>query len=80
MYQRNKRELLKDNCLKYLGGKICNKCEVDYLPTCCYEFHHVNGNKEFEIARYKKFDSTMKKELDKCKILCRNCHAIKHNI
>lgn len=77
-YTRNKNELLKEECLQYLGGKKCCVCNTNYLPICCYDFHHNKGAKEEEISkmiqRKHKLDAELKKELDKCKVVCVNCH------
>ena len=80
-FNRTKRENLKQRCLEYLGGKVCKLCRVDYLPLRCYDFHHDKGTKEYDIskmiARGDKF-SKIKKELDKCVVSCKNCHAFIH--
>lgn len=79
-YKRNKRELLKDKCLQYLGGKRCAICGIDWLPAYCYDFHHRLGAKNENIsemiARKKDIDAELKAELDKCLIGCSNCHRI----
>lgn len=72
---------IKQKCVDYLGGKcaVCgyNKC-VEAL-----EFHHLDPNtkdlnlKTRGIDRRKSFDS-QKQELDKCILLCSNCHREKH--
>ena len=78
-YARVKRENMKQRCLEYLGGKKCTRCGVDSLPYTCYEFHHVNGNKVCEISKMlNKPWKLIKTELDKCIVLCRNCHGITH--
>lgn len=77
-YKRNKNQMLKELSLQYLGGKKCYNCGVNYLPTCCYDFHHNKGAKEIEISKLiqkkRVVDTELKNELDKCIILCANCH------
>ena len=79
-FRNNKLEKLKDKCLQYLGGKKCNECGSDYLPLGAYHFHHRN-NKDFNISKMIGGSFTWKQiteELDKCVILCANCHASIH--
>lgn len=77
-YRRNKRELLKDACLQYLGGKRCVICDNISEMPCCYDFHHMIGTKGENISKMitnkKNLDSELKTELDKCAIICANCH------
>lgn len=77
-YKRNNNEVLKEASMKYLGGKKCHICDANYLPICCYDFHHHKGAKETEISKLiqkkKVLDTELKQELDKCVILCSNCH------
>jgi hypothetical protein len=69
-------------CVNRLGGK-CNVCEKVF-PLCCYDFHHINPiNKKTEIAKLIPIKSTTTEELfeevDKCLLLCSNCHRILHS-
>lgn len=77
-HKRNNNEVLKEVCMKYLGGKKCQICGVNYLPICCYDFHHNKGAKEINISKLiqkkRVLDTELKNELDKCIVLCANCH------
>jgi len=69
---------LKAKAVEYLGGK-CVDCNTIYHPAA-YDFHHKDmAEKEFGIANSKltSFDK-IKDELDKCILLCANCHRIRH--
>ena len=64
-------------CLDYLGGK-CEHCgEID--PSIL-TFHHVHPNEKVHNISSILDDSwsTIKRELDKCIILCLNCHKKHH--
>lgn len=72
------RENIKRQCVEYKGGK-CFVCGYNKFQGSL-DFHHVNPQeKDFGIATMKtnSFDS-LKKELDKCVMLCKNCHAEVH--
>lgn len=79
---REKRVNLKKQALNYLGWecKHCHLVDKDYIQI--YDFHHVDPTqKDFTIASvpHKSFDE-IKKELDKCIVLCANCHRIEHTL
>ncbi len=77
---KNLRTKLKQFSFEYLGG-VCKRCGSGDLPLCCYQFHHRNPKeKEINISElfYVKNHKKMKKELDKCDLLCANCHMIIH--
>ena len=69
----------KGNLIKVLGGKCC-LCGFDDFQEAL-EFHHVNpAEKEFTIsAGYNMSWQKIKHELDKCVLLCANCHRELHN-
>ena len=53
---------------------ICGESE-----PCCIDFHHVRGEKQFQIASYRLRNITaLQEELDKCVCLCANCHRKHH--
>ena len=68
----------KDKAIEYLGG-VCWRCEEVY-DRVVYDFHHiVPATKEYEWGTLKKRKwKTIKKELDKCILLCANCHRLAH--
>lgn len=58
--------------INYLGGK-CSRCGLEDIFVL--EFHHVDGSsKEFNISSSCGF-SRMEKEVEKCVLLCSNCHS-----
>ena len=80
--QVNDRRLpLKIKCINYKGGK-CSICGYD-KNISSMEFHHLDpSEKEGDIAILSKKSSTwtpLKNELDKCILLCANCHREVHN-
>lgn len=76
---QKRREKLKLMAIEYKGGK-CEICGYDKCPDAM-EFHHINSNeKDFGISQNgctRSFDN-MKKELDKCILVCSNCHREIH--
>lgn len=70
-----RRKLLKTMAVQYKGGKCC-KCGYNKYPQVL-EFHHRDPEKkDFGIASngYTISWNKLKKEIDKCDILCANCH------
>lgn len=74
-YSRN----LKKEAVDYKGGK-CNKCGYNKC-LAALQFHHLNPKeKDFIISN--KLTTSFKKiknELDKCMLVCANCHFEIHN-
>lgn len=68
----------KSWAIEYLGGK-CKRCGlVD--KTCVYDFHHYDPTTKdvaFSLLLGHSFE-TMKIEIDKCILLCANCHRLVH--
>lgn len=63
-------------------GSCCEDCALHVKDTqiCVFDFHHLNPlEKEFnwKKLRLRSWDS-IKKELDKCALLCANCHRVRH--
>lgn len=75
----NKKRELKKICVEYKGG-CCQHCGYSKCIGALH-FHHLdNKNKKFSISQitYKVFNDIIKNELDKCILLCANCHAEEH--
>ena len=73
-YRRYQRKL---EIIELMGGK-CSECECDDI--WCLDCHHIDpSTKEHAIGHIlgNKL-STIKKELEKCILLCANCHRKKH--
>ena len=74
-----KRKRLKEQAVEYKGGR-CEQCGYN---TClsALEFHHLDtSKKDFGIAAngYTRSWSKLKDELDKCILVCSNCHKEIH--
>ena len=67
--------------IEFLGG-CCSKCGYNNNLSAL-DFHHLDpSKKEFNLDSRKIANSSLesiKKELDKCILLCANCHREEHN-
>jgi hypothetical protein len=79
----NRKLNLKKQCLLYKGGK-CEKC--GYCKNLsALEFHHLDPTKkDFAIAElqstsFEKHREKIVSELDKCILVCANCHRELHH-
>ena len=71
---------MKQQAVDYKGGK-CSKCGYNKC-LAALEFHHINPetkDKKWNTFRFK-FSEKMKLELDKCILLCANCHREEHHL
>lgn len=69
-----RRRKVKELAIEYKGGK-CQICGYKKYVGAL-ELHHVYGKKDFGIADkgYTRSWNKIKQELDKCILLCANCH------
>jgi hypothetical protein len=77
--QKKRNQAKKIKAIEYLGG-VCFDCKLVYPPRV-YDFHHLDPTqKDFTIARIigRSWDKIIP-ELDKCVLLCANCHRLRHN-
>ena len=66
----------KKQAVSYLGGK-CVDCNKVYHPNV-FEFHHLR-DKDASWNKVRLWSwNRIKNELDKCVLLCANCHRIRH--
>lgn len=76
---QKRRDKLKELAIEYKGG-CCQKCGYNKCLGAL-EFHHLDPNeKDFGIAEKgitRSFEK-LKVELDKCILVCANCHREMH--
>lgn len=74
----HKRQTRKLQAIAYLGGSCC-KCGYNKSPRAL-SFHHKDPKtKSFGVSgNHCRSWEQVKKELDKCELLCANCHAELH--
>jgi hypothetical protein len=80
---RRNRQMLKKKSVEYLGSK-CVDCGLKTAFMSVYDFHHKDPtSKEANIAYlmdHVKAWKQIQPELDKCVLLCANCHRIRHEL
>ena len=77
MYRRRYKER-RDYIIGYKAEHGCADCEED--DPIVLQFDHVTGEKSFTIAHvismYGMYpDSILKQEIEKCEVVCANCHT-----
>jgi len=72
MDARVKKELIK------YKGEVCMLCGYNKCLEALH-FHHINPfEKSFNISEKATFSQEVREELDKCVLLCANCHIEVH--
>jgi hypothetical protein len=80
-YQAQRRRISKKRAADLLGG-VCERCEFDHLAAL--DFHHKDPSQKLfrlseAIVRTKQYTwEQIVQEVEKCELLCKNCHAIEH--
>lgn len=71
------RKQIKQQLVDYKGGS-CERCNYNKCLEAL-EFHHINPDeKDFTISKGIKNIESLKVEVDKCILLCANCHREEH--
>lgn len=89
-YQKIKNNLRyrnKDWLYNYKEKLSCEKCGYSKkthpsFSTRALEFHHKKNNKEFAVSdgvNRSMSIERLKKEIDKCQVLCSRCHTEVHS-
>jgi hypothetical protein len=75
-YENNRRHIIKLRAIEYKGG-CCQLCHYNRCEQSLH-FHHVDpSQKEFRFQGNRSWETT-RKELDKCILVCSNCHGEIH--
>jgi hypothetical protein len=74
---RDERRRLVDS----FKSQPCADCGIQY-PPCVMDFDHVRGEKLFnvgELARGARKVDMILAEIDKCEVVCANCHRLRES-
>jgi hypothetical protein len=77
--KKDKRVENKQKAVQYKGGK-CSRCSLVFECLDVYDFHHRDPEQK-EDSLNRLMNSNWDKivpELDKCDLLCSNCHKLTH--
>lgn len=78
-YVRRRKKLIRDWFNSYKESLKCSECKENH--PAILDFHHTSSKKEFGISKMVGEGYSIdriKKELEKCDVLCANCHRKVH--
>jgi transposase len=80
-YHTERVRKVKIKMIEYKGGE-CERCELPLEKShySVFDFHHIDPDTKdpnFKKIKFQKWEF-IKQELDKCKLVCSNCHRIIH--
>lgn len=82
-YHGNRVKEVKLKMIDYKGGKCCDcNLKIEDSHYCVFDLHHLDPNDKdpnFSKIKYQKWENIIK-EIDKCVLLCSNCHRLRHSI
>jgi hypothetical protein len=74
----DRKYLVKKRCVDYLGGQ-CVRCGYDRCIKAMTFHHRDPDSKDFSVSQMlDRAWAVIKSELDKCDLLCFNCHMEEH--
>ncbi len=72
-----RRRQIRRDILARAKDRPCYDCKVRY-PKCAMDFDHVEGQKRFDISMgIGKAIHILIAEIEKCEVVCANCHRIR---
>lgn len=77
---QKQKKTIKAWWCNYKNTLKCERCGENHIY--CLDFHHLNqSKKEYNISSmiYRYGRKTVLKEIEKCIVLCKNCHAKEHH-
>jgi predicted transcriptional regulator len=80
-YHSNRIKNIKIRMIEYKGNE-CVDCGLNIVDShySVFDFHHLNSNEKdvnFKRIKYQSWNKIVA-ELDKCVLLCANCHRLRH--
>jgi len=80
-YDRNSLYAQRKRDIVAMFGNKCHMCKRENLPLGCFDFHHlVDNDKHTNIGTMMLWSwEKLKKELNKCIMVCSNCHREIHH-
>jgi hypothetical protein len=77
--QRERKRLRARQITQSAKQVPCADCGGTFDPVCM-DFHHVRGTKDFNIGWGRYGLERLKREIEKCIVLCANCHRMRHKL
>ena len=82
-YAREYRQSRRDYVAEYKMNKGCELCGFKAIASCQLDLHHVDPSTETYKGSHKSYDAgwsleRIDKELAKCLVVCKNCHALEN--
>jgi hypothetical protein len=79
--KKRKRQLVREKIIEEKLRRKCVRCGLNPTESTIEEFHfhHRSDNRDFRISKSKGHCwNTVMQEIDKCDLLCEQCHFIVH--